>query len=155
MVTMNVPAARLKNPIYAIATACCAALPVRVVQAAYSRWNKVIIDAAIVVAALWIAYAIRFDGVVPLPEKLQFRYALLVIVPIYIGCSLVWAPQNRVWRFFDLKEALILACSVACAAFICIVWRLAGPYTLTRGPVPMGVLLIHPFLAYTGWSVFV
>ncbi len=115
----------------------------------YSRASQLCIDGAIVAAALWVAYMIRFDGSLPEVYQKQFLTVLPFAVFLYSGVNVLLGIYNRVWRFTGLRDAAAIASSVACVALVGSLWRLTYSGVLTHGPVPFGVLLIHPFLTYS------
>lgn len=115
----------------------------------YSRTTQLIIDGAAVGSALWIAYLIRFDGVPPEAERRQFALVLPFILALYGGVNVLSGLYKRVWRFINLTDAVAIGQSVAGAALVLVLWRTLDSGVLTHGPVPFGVLLIHPLLAFT------
>jgi FlaA1/EpsC-like NDP-sugar epimerase len=116
----------------------------------YSRTTQLMIDGAIVGTALWLAYLIRFDGAPLEAERRQFALILPFIVALYVGVNFLSGLYNRVWRFVNLTDAIAMARSIAGAAIVCLLWRTLDSGTLAHGPVPFGVLLIHPLLTFTG-----
>ena len=81
-------------------------------------------------------------------ERQQFIIILPFMVTLYVGVNVLSGLYKRVWRFVNLTDAAAMAQSIAGAAFVCVVWRTLDPGTFTHGPIPFGVLLIHPFLAF-------
>jgi FlaA1/EpsC-like NDP-sugar epimerase len=114
----------------------------------YSKTTQLLIDAAVVGATLWLAYMIRFDGIPPEMERRQFIIVLPLVVTFYVGINVLSGLYKQVWRFVSLTDAAAMAQSVAGAAFVCVLWRSLDPGTFTQGPMPFGVLLIHPFLTF-------
>jgi FlaA1/EpsC-like NDP-sugar epimerase len=115
----------------------------------YSRATQWMIDGAVVASALWVAYVIRFDGAPPETERHQFVVVLPFILTLYVGVNIVSGLYNRVWRFVNLTDAVAIARAIASAAFICLLWRTLDSGAYTHGPIPFGVLLIHPLLTFT------
>ncbi len=115
-----------------------------------SRLSQLTIDAAIVAAALGLAYMIRFDGFPPAPYGHQLRLALPFVVSLYVGANIASGVYKRIWRFFGLNDAAAMAASVSVAFIVCFVWRVLDSGVFADTPVPFGVLAIHPLLAYTG-----
>jgi FlaA1/EpsC-like NDP-sugar epimerase len=126
-------------------------LTASVARAIYTREGQIAIDALIAAGALWFSYILRFDGSIPAAERQQFALTVTFIVGLYLSSNAIWSPYDRVWRFFNLQDATDLLVSVCCAMFVTLSWRLFGPAHLTRGPIPTGVLLIHPVLTFSGW----
>src|SRR5215471_12105579 len=120
-------------------------------KAVYTRQRQMVVDAAITAAAFWLAYLSRFDGVVPPAEREQFALTVTVIVGVYLASNLIWSRYASVWRIFNLADAAELLVPVGFATFVTLSWRVFAPFSLTRGAIPTGVLLIHPVLTYSGW----
>jgi FlaA1/EpsC-like NDP-sugar epimerase len=123
----------------------------RYARAVYTRPTQMAIDAACAVTALWLAYVIRFDGVVPAAELRQFTTIVAFVAALYVGCNQMLSLYKRVWRFFNLHDACDLAISVSLTSAVLLWWRFSGPPAWTRGPIPTGVLLMSPFFTYAGW----
>jgi FlaA1/EpsC-like NDP-sugar epimerase len=116
----------------------------------YTRTNQVLIDAAIIAAALWFAYMIRFDGVLPEESRKQFLIVVPFAVLLYTTVSVVSGLYNRVWRYVNLSDAVAMANAVAFSTLVSTLWRAFDSGALTQGVIPFGVLLIHPFIIYSG-----
>ncbi len=112
-----------------------------------SRTNQLLIDGIVVAAALWAAYMIRFDGEIPADYLRQFELVAPFAMVLYVGLSYVSGLYHLVWRFIGAHDALKIAYRVAMAGTVCILYRLVDPSAL---PVPYGVLVLHPLLAYSG-----
>jgi FlaA1/EpsC-like NDP-sugar epimerase len=114
----------------------------------YSRTNQLLIDGSIVAVALWVAYMIRFDGDLPAPYYRQFVILLPFAVSLYVTSNYISGLYNLVWRFIEMRDAVAIANVVAPAATVLIMYRLidSGPL-----PIPLGVLLIHPFFTFSAF----
>jgi len=115
----------------------------------YNRTYYFLIDAMVVTLATAAAYAVRFDGIPPEPFATQFLLVLPYVVLIYVGINFVWGVYNFLWRFISLGESLIIAQSVASAAFFLVLLRILVLERYAALRVPYGVLLIQPVLAYS------
>jgi FlaA1/EpsC-like NDP-sugar epimerase len=115
----------------------------------YTRTNQILIDAAIIAAALWFAYMIRFDGVPPEDSRRQFIIVVPFAVLLYTSVSVLSGLYNRVWRYVNLSDAVAMANVVAFSTLVSTLWRAFGSGALTAGVIPFGVLLIHPFIVFS------
>lgn len=113
----------------------------------YSRPAQLFVDGAGVAASGLLAYLVRFDGWPSPRYQEQMLLAIPYLVLFYLGVNYLWGVYRFIWRFTGLKEALVIAQSVASGALVLLVGRiLAYPYPDYR--VPFGVLVIQPILLY-------
>ena len=122
----------------------------RVRAHALRRLGQLLIDGAIVAVALDAAYMIRFDGPPPAPYNQQLLLVLPVVVLVYLAANVLSGSYRRIWRFFGLNDALVVAGGVAGGFLFCLVWRILDPGLFADTPVPYGVVAIHPFFTYVG-----
>jgi FlaA1/EpsC-like NDP-sugar epimerase len=119
----------------------------------YSRADQMFIDGVLVAGALVAAFLLRFDGTLPKPYDHQLRLVLPFVVFLYVSLNVAFGMYKQVWRFFSLRDVQTLANSVGIAFLVTAIWRyLVDPGIFAATPVPFGVLLIHPFLAFTAQS---
>jgi FlaA1/EpsC-like NDP-sugar epimerase len=112
-----------------------------------------LIDAVLVAAALCASFLLRFDGTLPRPYDHQLQLVLPFVVFLYVSLNVAFGIYKQVWRFFSLRDVQALASSVAIAFVVTVIWRfLVDPGIFADTPVPFGVLLIHPFLAFAAQS---
>ena len=114
----------------------------------YSKASQMLIDSILVAAALLMAYLLRFDGALPDPFPLQFERVLPIALLVYLSINLVTGVYDRVWRFFGLLDAAAVARSVFFVFALSFAWRIADPGVFAGTVVPIGVLVIHPFLVF-------
>ena len=114
----------------------------------YSRVNQLMIDGLLVAATLWIAYLIRFDGEIPASYYRQCLVLIPFAVVLYLSCGYLSGLYNLVWRFIGVRDAEAIGDGIVPAAIVSLIYRLVDP---SSEPVPFGVLLIHPFLAYSSF----
>ena len=117
---------------------------------AYSRTNQVVIDGALVALALTGSYLLRFDGDLPPPFPQQLLQTLPLAVALCLAFHFVCGVYDRVWRFFGLHDAAVLARSVAWSFGCTIAFRILDPGALAGTRVPYGVIIIFFFLAFAG-----
>ncbi len=119
-------------------------------QLPYSRTAQAFIDAAMIAGALAFSYLIRFDGLPPDHYQKQFLLVVPYAVLLYLGMNMLWGVHSFVWRFTSLREALVIAQSVASAALIALVLRILVLESYDAVRVPFGVLIAHAALSYVG-----
>ncbi len=119
----------------------------------YSRPTQLMIDGGVVAGAFLVAYLIRFDGGLPPLARTQFLHLVTYVVLLQIGLHYLWGVYSFIWRFTGLREALVIAQSVASGALLTVALRiLLVQFEWLQ--VPFGVLLIQPVLAYVGMLGF-
>ena len=117
---------------------------------AYSRTNQVVIDGALVALALTSSYLLRFDGDLPPPFPHQLLQILPLAVALCLAFHFVCGVYDRVWRFFGLHDAAVLARSVGWSFGVTVAFRILDPGALAGTRVPYGVIIIFFFLAFAG-----
>jgi FlaA1/EpsC-like NDP-sugar epimerase len=123
-------------------------LPTAASRLIYSRVNQALIDSVLVALALCAAYLLRFDGELPVPYFRQLEIVLPVAVLLYLILDVVTGAYDRVWRFFGLRDAAAIARVAMVSFLVSIVWRFVDPGVFAQTPIPIGILLIHPMLAF-------
>ena len=113
-----------------------------------ARAAQMCIDGMLVAVALWAAYLIRFDGVVPVDYEWQMLLVLPFAVLLYLAANVVSCGYKRVWRFVGLRDALAIANTVIAASVVALAWRVFDTGTFAGTPVPFGVLVIQPVLTF-------
>ncbi len=115
-------------------------------------------DLAVLLAALWVAFALRFDGAVP-PHMLERAVvAAPYVVALQYGALHLFSVPRFAWRFVGLPEVLRILGAVGASATILVAARLAAGAALERAPsarfaaLPLGVLGIDALLAFVGVS---
>ena len=85
-----------------------AALFDRLPDVFFSRATQLALDAVACAAALSIAYQLRFESGVPLAQR-PGMWAWMFLLPL-LRPGLMWAlgAYNRIWRFFNLRDAVVL-----------------------------------------------
>src|SRR4051812_39816201 len=114
----------------------------------YSKENQLLIDSTLVALALWASYLLRFDGELPAQYHRQLLTVMPVSVLLYATIDVFAGTYKRVWRFFGLRDAVAIARVSIVAFLISATWRSLDPGVFADTPVPIGILLIHPFLVF-------
>jgi FlaA1/EpsC-like NDP-sugar epimerase len=113
----------------------------------YTRANQVLIDGALVAIAASAAYLFRFDGELPPDMLRQLGHVLPFAVMLTLWINALAGVYSRIWRFFGLRDAALLAASVGIAFAVSVAWRLYGA-EVAGSAVPFGVLLMFPVFAF-------
>jgi FlaA1/EpsC-like NDP-sugar epimerase len=103
----------------------------------------VAVDSILSVAAVWVAYQLRFDFAVPLKHQaVMWTWAALFAV-LCPACLWISGAYNGIWRHFNLNDALLLAVGALPPTALVLVVRigLAGRIIAKAG-LPLTVIVI-------------
>jgi FlaA1/EpsC-like NDP-sugar epimerase len=75
-------------------------------------------DAALVAAAWWLAFQLRFDTGVPRYYQLLFDRTILLVVGIKLGVFVVLGFYNRWWRYVSTRDMWRVVLGVALASVV-------------------------------------
>ena len=119
----------------------------------FSRANQLIIDALLSMGALWVAYLLRFDGVV-VREQRPIMWSWMLLLPI-LRPALMWllGGYDRIWRYFNLRDAFVLAFSSAAATVVMLIARLGFGKTVWYCSLPLTVIAIEYLLYLAGGTM--
>lgn len=113
------------------------------------RWLKPVtqasIDGAIAVAALAVAFNLRYDGGVPVQYAEGFALLLLGVSVGKALISFLLGNYRRMWRYTSVREVLVLGATAALAALALMALRLLTPVQL-----PFSVIIIDAALYLIG-----
>ena len=124
-----------------------------------ARLLQVIVDGLIIVAALALAYAIRFEGLPPRGYLKQFLLVAPYLVLLHLGLAVAFGVYRLVWRYIGLRDLPRIVGALATGSFVLVLVRHFLPVALraaglTFNPlffsVPYGVLLAELVLATGG-----
>jgi len=116
----------------------------------FTRSNQLVIDGLLSLASLWMAYLLRFDGAIP-GEHRSTLWAWTLLLPI-LRPALMYATggYDRIWRYFSLRDAFMLALTALPATLLMTVARL-GFSRFWAAAVPLGVIAIE-YLLYLAFG---
>ncbi len=123
-----------------------AALFDRLPEAFFSRGLQLTLDALACAAALFIAYQLRFEGVVPGAQRPGMWTWMFLLPLLRPGLMLVLGAYNRIWRFFNLRDAVVLGFSALPPTLLLLALRLAPPQPFQEVAVPLSVILTELLL---------
>jgi FlaA1/EpsC-like NDP-sugar epimerase len=115
-------------------------------QALAHRAGQVAIDAALVVAAYWLAYYLRFDGdTIPPRYEETFAATVAIVVVVKLAVFVAMRFYTKWWRFTSLRDlqAIVLAAvgsSVLLTALFS-VWRPDEVVAVPRGVIALDLAL--------------
>ncbi len=111
-------------------------------------WLTFLGDTALVMAAYYCAYLIRFDGVLTLEQRANFINTVWWIFPLKIACFFVFDMYRGMWRYFSLYDLInvIKACIVAFGAIIVIILSLNRFEGFSRSVFFIDLLLSMAFV---------
>jgi FlaA1/EpsC-like NDP-sugar epimerase len=114
----------------------------------------IMVDAAVVVAAFYLATYVRFvdapGNSVPFWGRLPFL--LIPITAVFIAGNQAWSLNRRVWRYASGVEVLVVFTSVGLSTVLLLaVDMVAGVFNHAR-LLPIGVLVMGGFFTATGMT---
>jgi UDP-N-acetylglucosamine 4,6-dehydratase len=112
-----------------------------------TRSTQLALDGAVCMVALFAAYQLRFDANVPAPHRLVM-WSLMLLLPVFRPL-LMWAlgAYDAIWRYFNLRDAAVLALSAAPASLVLLAMRYLVAPRFWGTVVPTSVIIIE-FGAY-------
>ena len=132
------------------------ARPVPSMRTNLIRVGRLLADALVLSAALWVAFLLRFEGDIPLAyvKRMVFLWPYVVGVQM-IAMMIVGVPQFA-WRYVGMREAARILFATGCAAIVFLVLRIGGNAAMEISGyaqflmLPVGVVLIDLMLAFLG-----
>jgi len=140
------PAGSLLGNLARLVVPRLAAVSDRMPERFFTRGNQLALDAAACAVALFLAFQLRFDGAVP-PSQRVLMWSWLLLLPV-IRPLVTWAlgGYERIWRFFNLHDALGLALIALPPTLFLLALRYVFARKLWAGAIPGGVVLIELLL---------
>lgn len=108
----------------------------------FSRWGLLSVDASVSMAAIWLAWQLRFDFAVPARYVVTVRVCAVALLFIRPACLWSMGAYRTIWRYFNLGDA----------ATLCIA---AVPPTIVMLLLRIGWLHAHPVSAVLPFTVIV
>src|SRR3954451_2523684 len=79
---------------------------------------QLLADGALVTAAWWLAFQLRFDHGVPVYYETLFRRTILVVVAINLAVFVAFGFYNRWWRYVSIRDMWHIVYGVALGAVL-------------------------------------
>ncbi len=123
-----------------------AVLSDRLPEKFFHRGNQLGFDAAACAVALYIAFQLRFEGAVPGPQQ-AVLWAWMLLLPA-LRPGLMWAlgGYDRIWRYFNLRDALVLAFTSLPPTLFMLAMRYGFGKKTWQAAVPSSVILMELLL---------
>jgi FlaA1/EpsC-like NDP-sugar epimerase len=123
-----------------------AALSDRFPEPLLSRAVQFSLDAMACVCALYLAFQLRFEGAIP-PQQQVVMWAWMLLLP-FLRPGLMWAlgGYDRIWRFFNLRDAVVLGCTSLPPTLFLLAMRYGVGSRILETAVPASVILMELLL---------
>jgi FlaA1/EpsC-like NDP-sugar epimerase len=109
------------------------------------RLWQVAADAALIAAAWWLAFQLRFDFEVPPYYETMLRETILFVVAIQLAVFVAFGFYQRWWRYVSTRDMWRALIGVAVASVLAIA-AVYFVYPVERLRLPRGVALVDPLL---------
>jgi lipopolysaccharide/colanic/teichoic acid biosynthesis glycosyltransferase len=119
----------------------------------YSRAAQMGVELGVFVAAVWLAYWLRFEGQMSEFSRFQMMAFLLLVPAARWATNLAFGIYNMIWRYVTLMDAALLALSLGAVSAILVFLRIFLPPEVPAAHVfqmPLGVIAAEYFLALGG-----
>ena len=117
---------------------------------ALARQTQVLLDAFVLVGALYFAYLLRFDFQIPGEQLQYFLLRLSLVVLIQFGALLLAGIYSFIWRYIGLAEVQAFLRAALFSFTPLLLLRIGLPVSLQQWRIPLSVLLIDTVLAFAG-----
>lgn len=114
-----------------------------------SKTNQALINGAIVAAAFYLAFQIRFDGQLPPIHQAQL-WAFPVVVAGRLLTSYLFGVYRQVWQYICLTDGFLIAVSHTAFSAVLVTFRLGLPEDWPILRFPRGVIAIEFVLSLLG-----
>ena len=123
----------------------------RVPQAFINRGVQLALDAVLCALAIFVAYQLRFDGNVPEAHR-RVMWSLMLLLPFVRPLLMLsLGAYDAIWRYFNLRDATVLALSAAPPSVALLLLRYLVAQKLWGTVVPASVIVVELGL-YLGFA---
>jgi FlaA1/EpsC-like NDP-sugar epimerase len=109
------------------------------------RLWQLAVDAALIAAAWWLAFQLRFDFEVPPYYETMLRETILFVVAIQLAVFVAFGFYQRWWRYVSTRDMWRALIGVVVASVLAIA-AVYFFYPVERLRLPRGVALVDPLL---------
>jgi FlaA1/EpsC-like NDP-sugar epimerase len=109
----------------------------------FNRGIQILLDALICAGALFLSYLLRFEFAVSHAEWRQLALWLIVLPITRPICLLLCGTYSRIWRYFNLEDALVVSLVSAVPSLLLVLLRFVLPASAGYGPVPLSIIIIE------------
>src|SRR5579859_4850589 len=108
----------------------------------FDRGYQLILDGILSGIALWIAFLLRFDADIP-AGHVAILWAWVLLIPILRPALLyVFGGYDRIWRYFGLRDAAVLAVAALPMTLVLLIGRLTLSHVFWPAAVPISIIAI-------------
>jgi len=119
----------------------------------YSRAAQMGVELGVFVAAVWLAYWLRFEEQMSEFYRFQMTASLVLVPAARWATNLAFGIYNMIWRYVTLMDAALLALSLGAVSAILVFLRIFLPPEVSAAHVfqmPLGIIAMEYFLALGG-----
>jgi lipopolysaccharide/colanic/teichoic acid biosynthesis glycosyltransferase len=116
----------------------------------YSRGGQMLLDLAVYVGAVWLAYNLRFEGGFPGFYRRQMWLYMAFVPPLRVVVNRYLGIYDMMWRYVTLEDASSLAAALAPITLVLFVLRLRLPRNSWEAViflVPLSLIALENLLA--------
>jgi FlaA1/EpsC-like NDP-sugar epimerase len=124
----------------------------RLPESFFSRVNQLVIDGGVSIVSLWLAYSLRFDGPIPHSHRATLWMWTLLLPVLRPALMYATGGYNRIWRYFSMRDAFMLAATAMPATIVMAAARVIGR-TFWMTAVPLGVIAMEYMLYLAGGTL--
>ncbi|MDD5070949.1 MAG: SDR family NAD(P)-dependent oxidoreductase [Candidatus Omnitrophica bacterium] len=108
---------------------------------------KYLIDVFLTVICLWLAYYIRFEGIVPSGQILLFQRTMFIFVPGFLISHYLFGLTKGIWRYISIKDVQKIVLSILTGNGVSMLLGFLILHT-TMINIPRSVYIINGFLLF-------
>jgi lipopolysaccharide/colanic/teichoic acid biosynthesis glycosyltransferase len=119
----------------------------------YGRLGQMGVDAAVFVAAVWLAYWFRFEHEIQPFSYWQMASFIILLPAARLACNRLFGIYEMMWRYVNLLDAATILGSLSTVTGVLVLLRLLLPYentTLRVFMIPVGVIALEYLLVVGG-----
>lgn len=119
-----------------------------------ARTGQAVIDVAVLAAAYWLAFYLRFDGAIPLQMFKRFLFTWPYVVAGQYLLLVIFGIPRLAWRYVGIGDAGRIGRAIGCAAVVLLAVRLGADAMRTGyaqwAQLPFGVIAVDACAAFLG-----
>jgi len=119
----------------------------------YGRLGQMGLDAAVFVAAVWLAYWLRFENEIKPFSYWQMASFIVLLPAARLACNRLFGIYEMMWRYVNLVDAATILASLSTVTGVLVLLRLLLSYentTLRVFMIPVGVIALEYLLVVGG-----
>ena len=119
----------------------------------YGRLGQMGVDAAVFVAAVWLAYWFRFEHEIKPFSYWQMASFIVLLPAARLACNRLFGIYEMMWRYVNLVDSATILASLSTVTGVLVLLRLLLSYentTLRVFMIPVGVIALEYLLVVGG-----